>query len=88
MHGFAGQKLSNAGPQHSAPVAAARVGRRPCALQLQFLQAHRGVDGAQVQRTAITQLTGPLAKLVAAVNAGTGAHGRASVNHQVARQRV
>ena len=70
MHGLAAQKLADAGAQHGAAIAPARVGRGATALELDFLRAVGRVHLAQQQGAAIAQLPGPHAKLVAAVYAG------------------
>ncbi len=69
VHGFAAQELADGGAQHGPAIAAARIRGAACALELQ-LPARGGL--AQVQGTAIAQLPGPHAELVAAVDAGIG----------------
>ena len=70
VHGYAAQKLANAGAQYRTTIAHARVGRAACTLELDL--PPRGClteqDGAP-----IAQLAGPDAKLVPAVHAGQGA---------------
>ena len=71
MHRFAAQELADARSQHRAPVAHAGVGRLAAALELQFPSFAIGVDDLAEQDCApIAQLPGPVAELVAAVDAG------------------
>ena len=70
VHGLAAQEFADAGAQHGAPVAHARVGREPGALELPFLVPGRGLHPAQQDRPPVAQLPGPHAELVAAVDAG------------------
>jgi hypothetical protein len=67
VHGFAAQKFPNARAQHSAAIAHAGIGREAGAFKLQL---HARAGFTEQNRPAITQLPGPLAKLVAAVDAG------------------
>ena len=67
MHRFAAQKFADAGAQHGAAITPARVRRAPSPFKLQ-LQPTRSF--AQQQRAAIAQLSGPHAKLVAAIDRG------------------
>jgi hypothetical protein len=76
MHGFAAQILTDARAQHGTAIAAAGVGRAARAFELNFLRALCRLGLAQPNGPPIAQLSGPLAKLVAAVDRGQrlGAH--------------
>ena len=75
MHRFAAQKLAHRRAQHRAAVGGARIGRRPCALELQLPALALRVDHfAQRDRAAITELPGPVAELVPAVVGRIGLH--------------
>ena len=66
VHGLAAQKLADRTAQHCAAVAPAGIGRGPGAFELHLVAC----QFAQRASPPVTQLPGPDAKLVAAVNAG------------------
>ena len=70
VHGFGAQILAYRTAQHRPAVAHAGVGREPGALELQLYAALRGLQLTQQGGPAVTELAGPLAELVAAVDAG------------------
>ena len=72
MHGFGAQILADRTAQHRPPVTHAGVGREPGTLELKFNPALRGLQLTQQGGSAVAQLPGPLAELVAAVYAGQG----------------
>ena len=74
VHRFGTKEFANRGAQHGAPVAHAGIGGQSRALELQLQRAGNRVDLTQPQRPAITQLPGPHAELVAAVDAGQRLH--------------
>ena len=77
MHRLAAQKFADRRAQHSAAVGAARIRRRPGALELQFEAPAVNVDRlAEEDRAAIAELIGPVAELMAAVAGGVSAHSR------------
>ncbi len=70
VHRLGPQEFADAGPQHGAPVAHARVGGAAAALELELLRAGGGLRLAQKNGPSIAQLPRPHAELVAAVDAG------------------
>ena len=66
VHGFAAEKLPDAAAQHRAAIAHAREGCQSGALELHFMPRRF----SEQQGPAVTQLSGPDAKLVAAVDTG------------------
>mmetsp|Transcript_3771 Transcript_3771/g.11741 ORF Transcript_3771/g.11741 Transcript_3771/m.11741 type:complete len:286 (-) Transcript_3771:337-1194(-) len=68
VHVLRAQELADGGAQHLAPIAAARVQRWACALELQLPPLAARVEAlAEVHRRAVAQLPAKMAELVAAV---------------------
>ena len=86
MHGLAAQKLADARAQHGPAIAHARVGCQASALELDFLSS----CGLPQQNGApVSELAGPHAELVAAVDAGQrAAAGDVAVTAQGLQQRI
>ena len=70
MHGFRAQILADRTAQHRPPVTHARVGRESGALELQLNPAQRGLQLTEQGGAAVAELPGPMAELMAAVDAG------------------
>ena len=76
VHGFRTQELAYRRAQHGASIAHARIGRQARTLELHIPRPLRCGCLAQADGAAVTELTCPRAKLVAAVDAGQRPHAR------------
>ncbi len=75
VHCFAAEELADRGAQHGAAIGAARIRRRPGTLELHFPALTRRVDDlAQGDGATVTQLPGPVAKLMSSIVGGKRLH--------------